>query len=168
MKRRIFCLMLALILGISCLLSACANSQSSETKEEKPVNILQQSDPAQDDTLNILMIGNSFCYYYVDELYEMLAADGIKAQQIDVVIIDQLPAQYIVDKNSGFKCLPLYYAGGEGEADSPTEEQYAICVTKGNTELLDAINAVLTELMVADENGQTEVDKLLMKHMGLE
>ncbi len=97
-----------------------------------------------------------------------LAADGIKAQQIDVVIIDQLPAQYIVDKNEGFKCLPLYYAGGEGEADSPTEEQYAICVTKGNTELLEAINEVLSELMVADENGETGVDKLLMKHMGLE
>ena len=97
-----------------------------------------------------------------------LAADGIKAQQIDVVIIDQLPAQYIVDKNEGFKCLPLYYAGGEGEADSPTEEQYAICVTKGNTELLEAINEVLNELMVADENGQTGIDKLLMKHMGLE
>ena len=97
-----------------------------------------------------------------------LAADGIKAHQIDVVIIDQLPAQYIVDKNEGFKCLPLYYAGGEGEADSPTEEQYAICVTKGNTELLEAINEVLSELMVADENGETGVDKLLMKHMGLE
>lgn len=28
--------------------------------------------------MNILMIGNSFCYYYVDELYGMLAAAGYK------------------------------------------------------------------------------------------
>ena len=96
-----------------------------------------------------------------------LAADGITANQLDVVIIDELPAQYIVDKNAGFKCLPLYYQGDEGEEDTPTEEQYAICVTKGNTELLNAINEVLTEMMKEGADGQTEVDKLLMKHMGL-
>lgn len=97
-----------------------------------------------------------------------LAADAIGAHQIDVVIVDELPAQYIVEKNSGLKCLPLYYDGGEDGEDSPTEEQYAICVTKGNTELLETINEVLSELMVADENGQNGIEKLLMKHMGLE
>ena len=35
--------------------------------------------PAEDETLNVLMIGNSFSYYYVQELYDMLAADGIDA-----------------------------------------------------------------------------------------
>ena len=35
--------------------------------------------PAADDTLNILMIGNSYSYYYVQELYDLLAQDGIKA-----------------------------------------------------------------------------------------
>ena len=97
-----------------------------------------------------------------------LAADGINANQIDAVIIDKLPAEYIVSKNSGFKCLPLYYAGADGEEDSPVEEQYAICVTKGSDTLLNAINEVLADLMVADENGETEVDKLIMKHMGLD
>ena len=98
-----------------------------------------------------------------------LAADAITgSKQIDVVIIDELPAQFIVDKNAGLKCLPLYYKGGEGEEDTPTEEQYAICVTKGNTELLDAINEVLAEMLVEDDNGQSEVIKLVMKHMGME
>jgi len=96
-----------------------------------------------------------------------LAADGITANQLDVVIIDQLPAQYIVDKNTGFKCLPLYYAGADGEEDTPTEEQDAICGTKGNTELLEAINTVLNEMMVENESGTTQIDELLMKHMGL-
>jgi polar amino acid transport system substrate-binding protein len=98
-----------------------------------------------------------------------LAADAItQAKSVDVVIIDELPAQFITDKNDGLVCLPLYYAGGEGEEDSPTEEQYAICVTKGNTELLEAINAVLEEYLVADENGENQIQKLVMKHMGLE
>ncbi len=96
-----------------------------------------------------------------------LAADAISAQQIDVVIIDELPAKYITEKNAGLKCLPLYYEGTDGEEDSPTEEQYAICVTKGDTELLNAINEVLADMMQKDENGNTEVDRLLMKHMGL-
>lgn len=96
-----------------------------------------------------------------------LAADAIPAGQLDVVIIDQLPAQYIVEKNAGFKCLPLYYKGADGEEDSPTEEQYAICVTKGNTELLNAINEVLTEMLKDDGKGSNEVLDLVMKHMGM-
>ena len=47
------------------------------------------------------------------------------------------------------------------------EEQYAICVTKGNTELLDAINEVLTEMMQEDADGVSEIEKLVMKHMGM-
>lgn len=96
-----------------------------------------------------------------------LAADAI-GKSVDVVIIDELPAKYIVDNYSQFKCVPLYYSGETDADDAPVEEQYAICVTKGNTELLDAINAVLEEMLVKDANGQTEIEKLVMKHMGLD
>jgi polar amino acid transport system substrate-binding protein len=97
-----------------------------------------------------------------------LAADGIGANLVEVVIIDELPAKYITEKNSGLKCLPLYYDGGEDGEDSPTEEQYAICVTKGNDALLKAINEVLEDLMKEGADGKTEIDRMLMKHMGLE
>ena len=97
-----------------------------------------------------------------------LAADGIASNIVDVVIIDQLPAEYIVSKNEGLKCVPLYYAGDTQEDDAPVEEQYAICVTKGNDELLKAINEVLEDLMKKDADGLSEIDKLLMKHMNLE
>ena len=97
-----------------------------------------------------------------------LAADGIKSNIVDVVIIDELPAQYIVDKNSNLVCVPLYYSGDTDAEDAPVEEQYAICVTKGNTELLKAINEVLDELMKKDATGKTKVDELVMKHMNLD
>ena len=84
------------------------------------------------------------------------------------MIIDELPAKYIVSKNSSLRCLPLYYSGDAENPDAPVEEQYAICVTKGNTELLDAINAVLTDLMKEDANGESEIEKMVMKHMGLD
>ena len=91
-----------------------------------------------------------------------LAADAVGAGQVDVVVVDYLPASYIVEKNQGYECAALYYAGGDGEAPSPTEEQYAICVTKGRDDLLKAINEVLSEL------GSDGINDLVMKHMGLE
>lgn len=93
-----------------------------------------------------------------------LAADAVGAGQVDVVVVDYLPASYIVEKNSGFECAALYYAAGVdgAEAPSPTEEQYAICVTKGQDELLAAINGVLADL------GEDGINDLVMKHMGLE
>ena len=91
-----------------------------------------------------------------------LAVDGL-GNLTDVVVIDELPAEYIVSKNEGLECVPLYYSGAEGEADSAVEEQYAICVTKGNTELLDAINEVLEDLIKEDK-----INEMVMKHMGME
>ena len=80
----------------------------------------------------------------------------------DVFVIDELPAKYLVENSSkSLKCYPLYYSGADGEADAPVEEQYAICVTKGNTELLDAINEVLAEL------GEARIQEMVMEHMGL-
>lgn len=97
-----------------------------------------------------------------------LAADAIGGKKVDVVVIDELPAQYITGKNKNLKCLPLYYAGATDAEDAPVEEQYAICVTKGNDDLLKAINEVLEEMLKKGADGKTEIDKLVMKHMGLE
>ena len=41
-------------------------------------------DPADDDTFRLLMVGNSACLYYADELYAMLAGTGIKAEIYNV------------------------------------------------------------------------------------
>lgn len=88
---------------------------------------------------------------------------------IDVIIIDELPAQFIVQNSSkDFVCYPLYYSGENGAPDFPVEEEYAIAVTKGNTALLEAINAVLEELLVEDATGKNEIEKMVMAHMGME
>ena len=96
-----------------------------------------------------------------------VAVDAL-GSSIDAVIVDELPAQYIVTNSSkNYVCYPLYYSGAEGETDEPVIEQYAIAVTKGNTELLSAINEVLADLLVENENGQTEIEKMVMSHMGM-
>ena len=79
---------------------------------------------------------------------------------LDCVVVDQLPAQYLAEnvKNHDLQCDAHYY-----DAETETEEQYAICVTPGNTELLNAINEVLEEMI---ESG--EIEALVSKHLGLE
>ena len=79
----------------------------------------------------------------------------------DVLIIDELPAKQLIAGKSEFKCAPLYYMGGDGEPDEAAVDTYAICVTQGETELLEAINEVLAEL------GADGIQALVNKHLGL-
>ncbi len=88
--------------------------------------------------------------------YAQLAVDALKTQ-VDAVVVDKLPAEFIVSKNQGVECFALYY-----DSETATEEQYAICVNKNNSELLTAINEVLAEL------GEDGINKLVKKHLGLE
>ena len=79
----------------------------------------------------------------------------------NVLIIDELPAKKLIEGKDNLACAPLYYKGGEGEADEAAIDSYAICVTKGQTELLNAINEVLEEL------GAAGIQALVDKHLGL-
>ncbi len=120
-------------------------------------------DPA-DDYTGVLENTNTTCTSYDSA---QIAANAI-GSLLDCVIVDELPAQYIC-KNAQYKCLPLYYKGENGEEDSATEEQYAICVTKGNKELLNIINEVLTDMLKnKNEAGQNEIEQLVAKHLGVE
>ena len=91
-----------------------------------------------------------------------MAVNALLSDYVDVVVVDKLPADYLASNTEGVAAVALYYAGADGEPDSPTMEEYAICVTKGQDELLAAINEVLAEL------GKDGVDALVKKHMGIE
>lgn len=66
------------------------------------------------------------------------AVEAMKSNKVDCVIIDNEPAKSFVEANEGIHIL-------EGDNEYAIED-YAICVKKGNTELLDQINAALAEL----------------------
>lgn len=89
------------------------------------------------------------------------ATEDVKIGSSNVLIIDELPAQKLVENSPTLKCAPLYYKGGEGEEDEAATDVYAICVTKGKTELLNAINEVLTEL------GKEGIEALVQQHLGV-
>lgn len=92
-----------------------------------------------------------------------LAADAINAHMIDYAIADKLAAEFIVAKNNSLSAVPLYYTG---DPDYPVEESYAIAVNKGQTELLEAFNEVLAEMLTENPEGKTEIDQLVLKYMG--
>ena len=96
-----------------------------------------------------------------------LAADAISAHMVDFVICDELVANFIVEKNADLLAAPLYYSGENGEADYPVEESYAIAVNKERGDLLAAFNDVLKTMTEKDSDGMSEIDKLVIKYMGL-
>lgn len=81
----------------------------------------------------------------------LLAVEDLKADKVDAIVLDSLPAQEIVDKNPELKIL---------EKELLTDK-YGIAVQKGNTELLKDINEVLQELM---ENGK--IEEYTIKYLG--
>jgi polar amino acid transport system substrate-binding protein len=66
------------------------------------------------------------------------AVAALKTGSVDCVIIDNEPAKSFVKANDGIHIL-------EGDNEYIVED-YAICVDKGNTELLEKINKALDEL----------------------
>lgn len=80
-----------------------------------------------------------------------VASMDLAAGRIDAVITDELPAKNIVAANDQLVLID----------QALTEEEYAFCVAKEKTDLLEAINATLTRLM---EEGK--IDEYIAVHMG--
>lgn len=81
-----------------------------------------------------------------------LAVMDLKNGKVDAVVIDGEPAKKMVEGQSDIKLLDVPFV----------EEEYAIAVKKGNTELLTAINETLAELKA---NG--EYDKIYEQFFGV-
>lgn len=78
------------------------------------------------------------------------AVQNLVSGKVDAVVIDNAPAQEYVAANPGLTILDTAFA----------DEDYAIGVAKGNTQLLDAINSILAE-MEADGTTQAIIDKYI-------
>jgi len=78
-------LILAIIMLLTTVLGGCGAGNTPETSAPtEAANNMNISDPGKDGVLNILMVGNSFSFYYVEELYDLLEAAGIEARVCNV------------------------------------------------------------------------------------
>ena len=82
-----------------------------------------------------------------------LAIAALTNGQVDCVVIDNEPAKNYVAANSGLKILDTEY----------TVENYAIAVSKDNTELLDSLNSAMAEL-----KADGTVDGIISKYISAE
>ena len=84
MRKNAFVLVMLLL--ASTLLCACGGEQNETptTTEEPTVDMMQKIDPTGDGVVNILMIGNSFCRYFTDELFAIARAAGIEMRICNV------------------------------------------------------------------------------------
>lgn len=78
------------------------------------------------------------------------AVQALSQGKVDAVVIDGEPAKVFVAQNEGLKLLDEAF----------TTEEYAICVKKGNTELLTGINEAIAKLKESGEL-QKIVDKYI-------
>lgn len=75
--------------------------------------------------------------------------EDLKASKVDLIIMDNLPAQEIVKVNDGLKLLPGYLFS----------DSYGIAVKKGNTDLLNNINTVLEKLQ-----SEGKIEEYIINH----
>ncbi len=83
----------------------------------------------------------------------MEAVQALSQTKIDAVVIDGEPAKKYVSEVSGLKILDESY----------TDEEYAIAIRKGNTELLEAVNKAIAEL-----KADGTLDKIVAKYITAE
>ena len=104
-------------------------------------------------------LGTTGYIYATDDFGETLvtpyttgneAVSALIGGDVDCVIIDNEPAKAFVANNKGLTILDTSYA----------DEDYAACVAKGNSALLDAIDGAIVEL-TADGTIQKIVDKYI-------
>lgn len=75
--------------------------------------------------------------------------EDLKASKVDLIIMDNLPAQEIIKANDGLKLLPGYLFS----------DSYGIAVKKGNTDLLNSINTVLEKLQ-----NEGKIEEYIINH----
>lgn len=96
---------------------------------------------------------------YVNENYKDAAVirqkkylsmvEDLKAGKVDLIIMDLLPASEIVKSNDGLRILDEYLF----------TDKYGMAIKKGNKELLDKVNDVLTRLM-----SEGKIEEYTIKH----
>lgn len=130
-------------------LAACGGSgdsgkEASDDSTDKAAEAITSIDQLEGKTIGV-QTGTTGDIYVTDEFGEdsverynkgFEAVQALQQGKIDAVIIDNEPAQVFVDENEGLKILDEAY----------TEEEYAIAVSKDNTELTEQLNEALAAL----------------------
>ena len=127
---------ISVILGAAVVLSAASCSKKAVVKIESASDLEGKVIGVQAGTTGEI---------YVEDVKDATvksfktgidAALALKNGAIDAIVLDELPAKEIVKRNNSLTIVNDNFAA----------EEYAIAVRKGNTELLDSINATISRI----------------------
>jgi ABC-type amino acid transport substrate-binding protein len=150
MKKRMVAMMIAAMTALAPMASMAAETENeTETAAVSEEAESESETEAQKIDLTGMLIGVqlgttgdlSVTDEYGDENIERYnkgfeAVQALSQGKIDAVVIDELPAQEFVEATEGLTILDGAYS----------EEEYAICFKKGNTELAEKVNEAIKEL----------------------
>lgn len=118
------------------------SNQVVVVKKDSSLNDITQLD-GKKIAVQLGTVGDS----YVTENYKnseinrqkkfLVAAEAVKNNKADCIVMDQIPAQQLVSQNPELKILDGILF----------KDSYGMAVKKGNTELLDTMNTVLQRLI---------------------
>ena len=150
-RNKCICFLIALLFGVTCLFCACGKitDETKPTEYQLPEGIMQKEDPADDGIINLLMIGNSYCYSYVDELYGIAKAAGIEMRICNVYYSGCSIAQHWSWWKSGDSNYEFctFDASGRKAEGRPIEGQgvnLAYCLSQYNWDIISLHEAVCT------------------------
>ena len=139
-------------------LSLCMTLALAACGSKVPANTVHSIDDLPGKTIGV-QLGTTGDIYATGDLGEARvtaynnannAVLALIGGDVDCVVIDNEPAKALVAANSGLKILETAYA----------DEDYAISVKKGNSELLNKINAAILELTEAGK-----IDEILDRYI---
>lgn len=123
----------------------------------KEAGMIASADDIKPETIVGVQMGNVADYYVTEEMdcvvnqYNKFleAAQDLKNNKIDCIVMDSLPAEEMVKLNPELAILD----------QELFTDKYAIAVQKGNTEMLNAINKVLEDLIA-----QGKIEEFTINH----
>ena len=147
--------LIGIVLAAACMVSlaGCGSSEKKEVNVEKPEDLKTLTIGVQQGTTGDILSSDQVEKDSQMKRYPKgsTAIQALKNGKIDCVVIDSEPAAKFGEKNQDLKII-------DGVFET---EEYAMCVKKGNTELLDEMNKALEELK---EDGT--VDKIIGNYIG--
>ena len=164
--------LLCAILSLAMLLSLCAcgnaaPAESSEPEETENMfaNSMQKSDPSQDDVFNLLLVGSSGTYYYVEELHGLAKAAGIKMRICNVYYSGCQPFQHYNWWQEGKANYQLFTTDDNGRVESGKGVDLMYCLKQGNWDAIGMCDGGQAKLRQNTPEGAFQERKFYLEEL---
>ncbi len=132
--KKILCAVTAAALALS-MLAGCSGTAKKEIKTAD--DLADAKIAVQEGTTGDTLVSEDYPNATISRFKSALDAGmDLSNGKVDAVVLDELPAKQIVAKNDNLQIL----------SEELTQEEYAIAIKKGNTELVEKVNQALADM----------------------